>query len=174
MENPGGDRRNTAQLGTAMANHTRQQGRAVGRSCASPIAAQRPKVLLIEDSAHFQNLVRLVLEHDFPQVDLHVADDGIIGLAMAGQLQPDLLLVDILLPGIRRCHPDRPPAQPPAVPAQPPHLVVTSLDEVQRVALRLCLGRSTRGAQTPLGARSCPAGLTSPGPSMTPNLHHRA
>jgi CheY-like chemotaxis protein len=31
---------------------------------------------------------------------LSVADDGIAGLAMAGQLQPQVLLVDILLPGI--------------------------------------------------------------------------
>ncbi len=66
MENPGGPPPDSPNFGTAMANHTRQQGRAVGRSCASPIAAQRPQVLLIEDSAHFQNLVRLVLEHDFP------------------------------------------------------------------------------------------------------------
>jgi CheY-like chemotaxis protein len=29
-----------------------------------------------------------------------VADDGIAGLAMAGQLQPEVLIVDILLPGI--------------------------------------------------------------------------
>ena len=58
------------------------------------------QVLLIEDSAHFQNLVRLLVAHDFPEVDLHVAEDGIAGLIMAGELRPDVLLVDILLPGI--------------------------------------------------------------------------
>ncbi|MBT9511132.1 MAG: response regulator [Acidovorax sp.] len=91
----------------------------------------RPQVLLIEDSAHFQNLVSLLLAHDFPQVDLHVAEDGIVGLAMAGELQPDVLLVDILLPGVDgatliarlRTHPQ----------FQRSHLiVVTSLDEKQR------------------------------------------
>lgn len=41
------------------------------------------------------------------QPDLHVADDGIVGLATAGELQPDVLIVDILLPGIDLCHPDR-------------------------------------------------------------------
>jgi CheY-like chemotaxis protein len=46
-------------------------------------------VLLIEDSKHYQNLVRLLLRQHFPEVELHVADDGIAGLAMAGQLQPD-------------------------------------------------------------------------------------
>ncbi len=60
----------------------------------------RARVLLIEDSRHFQNLVRLLVAQQFPQVDLRLADDGIAGLAMAGQLQPDVLLVDILLPGI--------------------------------------------------------------------------
>ncbi|GAB3366155.1 MULTISPECIES: helix-turn-helix domain-containing protein [Giesbergeria] len=60
----------------------------------------RPKVLLIEDSVHIQNLVRQLLHHHFPQVELYVADDGIVGLVMAGQLQPQVLLVDIVLPSI--------------------------------------------------------------------------
>ena len=66
----------------------------------APPPRPRPCVLLIEDSTHFQNLVQLLLAHEFPEVDLHLAQDGIVGLAMAGQLQPDVLLVDILLPGI--------------------------------------------------------------------------
>jgi CheY-like chemotaxis protein len=57
-------------------------------------------VLLIEDSRHFQNLVLLLVRQHFPQVEMHVADDGIAGLAMAGRLQPQVLLVDLLLPGI--------------------------------------------------------------------------
>lgn len=59
-----------------------------------------PSVLLIEDSVHFQTLVRLLVTRHFPNLTLHVASDGIAGLAMAGQFQPDILLVDILLPGI--------------------------------------------------------------------------
>lgn len=109
---------------------------------AAPSSAQprvrRPQVLLIEDSVHFQNLVRLVLEHDFPQVDLHIAEDGIIGLAMAGQLQPELLLVDILLPGIDgatliarlRSHPQFQHSR---------LIVVTSLDEAQRAPYAFAL-----------------------------------
>jgi CheY-like chemotaxis protein len=57
-------------------------------------------VLLIEDSRHFQNLVSLLLKSRFPQVELHLADDGIAGLGLAGKLEPEVLLVDILLPGI--------------------------------------------------------------------------
>lgn len=99
---PGGHRR------IARASVQRwQQQRAAPRGHAGPAArgplhaaARTPRVLLIEDSRHFQNLVSLLVRQRFPQVELHVADDGIAGLAMAGQLQPEVLLVDILLPGI--------------------------------------------------------------------------
>jgi CheY-like chemotaxis protein len=67
---------------------------------ATKLGAGRPRVLLIEDSRHFQNLVALLIRSQFPEVDLHVADDGIAGLALAGKLEPEVLLVDILLPGI--------------------------------------------------------------------------
>jgi excisionase family DNA binding protein len=66
----------------------------------TPGTRRRPRVLLIEDSRHFQNLGALLVKQHFPDVDLQVADDGIAGLALAGRLQPDVLLVDILLPGI--------------------------------------------------------------------------
>jgi excisionase family DNA binding protein len=90
-----------------------------------------PRVLLIEDSIHYQNLVGLLLRQQFPEVELHMANDGIAGLAMAGQLQPQVLVVDILLPGIDggtlitslRSHPQF---------ASTRLIVVTSLDEAQR------------------------------------------
>lgn len=104
-------------------------------SAALPAAparnGQAARVLLIEDSIHYQNLVSLLLRQQFPQVELHMADDGIAGLAMAGRLQPDVLVVDILLPGIDggtlitslRSHPQF---------ANTQLIVVTSLDEAQR------------------------------------------
>jgi len=60
----------------------------------------RPVVLLIEDSIHYQNLVRLLVETSFPEVELRTASDGISGMAMFGELKPDVLVVDLLLPGI--------------------------------------------------------------------------
>ena len=94
-------------------------------------AAPALRVLLIEDSVHYQNLVSLLMRQHFPQVQLHIADDGIAGLALAGQLRPQVLVVDILLPGIDggtlimslRSHPQF---------AATRLIVVTSLDEVQR------------------------------------------
>ena len=96
------------------------------------------RVLLIEDSKHFQNLVTLLLKQGFPGVDLHVADDGITGLAMVGQLQPEVLIVDILLPGIDgaalitslRSHPQF---------SRMRLIVVTSLDETQRAPYAFAL-----------------------------------
>jgi len=64
-------------------------------------AAERaPRILLIEDSVHHQKLVGLLVAQRFAGIDLHIADDGVAGLAMYGRLMPDLLIVDILLPGI--------------------------------------------------------------------------
>ena len=59
-------------------------------------ATQDYRILLIEDSAHFQNLVGLLIRQHFPKAALHIASAGISGLAKFGQIQPDLLLVDIL------------------------------------------------------------------------------
>lgn len=64
------------------------------------VAARPPRALLIEDSVHYQNLVSLLTAQQFPELELHIASDGIGGLVMYGQLQPEILLVDILLPGI--------------------------------------------------------------------------
>ena len=98
----------------------------------------RPRVLLIDDSVHFQKLVAMLIRQRFPQVELHVADDGIAGLALYGQLQPQVLIVDILLPGIDgatlitslRSHPQF---------AQSHLVVVTMLDEAQRAPYRFAL-----------------------------------
>jgi excisionase family DNA binding protein len=106
---------------------------------ARPAAAARaPCVLLIEDSKHYQNLVGLLVRQAFPEVRLDVADDGIAGLAMAGHLQPDVLIVDIMLPGIDgptlimslRSH---------AQFSRSRLIVITSLDEAQRAPFAFAL-----------------------------------
>jgi excisionase family DNA binding protein len=98
----------------------------------------RPRILLIDDSIHFQKLVAMLIRQCIPEVDLHIADDGIAGLALYGQLQPQVLIVDILLPGIDgatlitslRSHPQF---------AHSHLVVVTSLDEEQRGPYRFAL-----------------------------------
>jgi excisionase family DNA binding protein len=113
--------------------------RRVGKAppAVAPERAGR-RALLIEDSKHFQNLIGLMLRQQFPELSLEVADDGITGLAMAGRLQPELLMVDILLPGIDgamlinslRSHPQFTSMR---------LLVVTSLDEAQLAPYRFAL-----------------------------------
>jgi excisionase family DNA binding protein len=104
-----------------------------------PAGAGTPRrVLLIEDSRHYQTLVKMLLSQAFPEVELHIADNGIPGLAMAGELRPDLLIVDILLPGIDgatlitslRSHPQF---------ARSQLLVITSLDEQERAPYAFAL-----------------------------------
>jgi excisionase family DNA binding protein len=146
---PGGHRR----IAGASVEHWRRvrgqpgSGEAVPENKArlQPAAAKRRKgstppvcALLIDDSIHFQRLVALLMQQHFPAVELHLADDGIAGLALYGELQPQILIVDILLPGIDgatlitslRSHPQF---------AQSHLVVVTSLDERQRVPYAVAL-----------------------------------
>jgi excisionase family DNA binding protein len=118
-------------------------GRGGAAAPAAPAAADtragRPlTLLLIEDSVHFQNLISLVVKRELPEAELHVASDGIAGLAMAGRLEPDVLLIDILLPGIDgaalitslRSHPQF---------ARSRLIVITALDEAQRAPYAFAL-----------------------------------
>lgn len=136
---PGGHRR--ISRASVDAWRAARQRRGPDSPVAAPEAASRardkagaaavPGVLLIEDSVHYQNLITLLVRQRFPNVTLHVADDGIAGLAMAGRLQPQVMIVDILLPGIDgatlitslRSHPQFNGIQ---------LIVVTSLDEAGR------------------------------------------
>jgi len=93
--------------------------------------SERASILLVEDSSYYQNVVSLIVRQHCPGVAFHAADDGIAGLAMYGQIQPDILIVDILLPGIDgaalvtslRCHEQF---------ARSTLIVITSLDEKER------------------------------------------
>jgi len=130
---PGGHRRILRDsLEAWLATHARA-------AAAAPMRTGRPlTLLLIEDSVHFQNLIGLIVKRELPEAELHVASDGIAGLAMAGRLDPDVLLIDILLPGIDgaalitslRSHPQF---------ARSRLVVVTALDEAQRAPYAFAL-----------------------------------
>jgi excisionase family DNA binding protein len=116
-----------------------QQHKPRGHTGSKDTSGKRAiSALLIEDSAHYQNLVRLLVGQYTPSVTLHVADDGIAGLAMAGRLEPQILIVDILLPGIDgatlitslRSHPAF---------SHKSLIVITSLDEADRAPYAFAL-----------------------------------
>ena len=55
------------------------------------------RVLIVEDQADIRKLIRMTLE--FEQYEIHEASDGAFGLRMAQALKPDLMLLDVMMPG---------------------------------------------------------------------------
>ena len=56
------------------------------------------KVLIVEDDRHIGDLLRLYLEKE--GMECQLAGDGLLGLEKFHQFQPDLILLDIMLPGL--------------------------------------------------------------------------
>ena len=56
------------------------------------------KVLIVEDDKHIGDLLRLYLEKE--GMECQVAADGMVGLDKFHQFQPDIMLLDIMLPGM--------------------------------------------------------------------------
>lgn len=55
------------------------------------------RVLIVEDQEEIRELIRATLE--FEDFEIHEAVDGPTGLAAARRLQPDLMLLDVMMPG---------------------------------------------------------------------------
>ena len=55
-------------------------------------------ILIVEDDKNIADLLRLYLEKE--EIACHVAGDGLAGLEKFQQVQPDLVLLDIMLPGM--------------------------------------------------------------------------
>lgn len=61
---------------------------------AAPLAGKR--VLVVEDDPSIAMGLRINLESEGYEV--HVADDGLLGLELARSLEPDLIVLDVMLP----------------------------------------------------------------------------
>lgn len=55
------------------------------------------KILIVEDHADIRKLLKMTLEFD--DFEIYEAATGDAGLAMAEQITPDLVLLDIMMPG---------------------------------------------------------------------------
>ena len=55
------------------------------------------RILIVDDQPDIRELVRMTLEMDGYEV--HEAGDGDTGLQMAGRVAPDLMLLDVMMPG---------------------------------------------------------------------------
>jgi two-component system phosphate regulon response regulator PhoB len=54
-------------------------------------------ILIIEDQADIRRLIRWTLEEG--DYDIHEASHGSVGLSIARTLRPDLILLDVMMPG---------------------------------------------------------------------------
>ena len=55
------------------------------------------RVLIVEDQPDIRKLIRMTLE--FEPYDIQEAADGADGLRLAAELKPDLMLLDVMMPG---------------------------------------------------------------------------
>lgn len=55
------------------------------------------RALIVEDQADIRELIRMTLELE--DMEIHEAENGDIGLVAARQLMPDLVLLDVMMPG---------------------------------------------------------------------------
>ncbi len=58
----------------------------------------RPRILVIEDSSSVRRLIEVCLR--VLDVEIDAADDGIVGLERARETLPDVIILDIGLPGM--------------------------------------------------------------------------
>jgi signal transduction histidine kinase/ActR/RegA family two-component response regulator len=67
-------------------------------SSGAPAATPRKRILVVEDNIDNREMMRILLETSGHEV--HDAGDGVSGVELAVQLEPDTVLIDIGLPGI--------------------------------------------------------------------------
>lgn len=77
-------------------------------------------ILIVDDHADIRRLIRMTLE--FEDYDIHEAADGEAALRMAQALRPDLVLLDVMMPGqingldvCRQLRAGQPPGQGPRI-----------------------------------------------------------
>jgi DNA-binding response OmpR family regulator len=58
----------------------------------------RKKVLIVDDESNIRRLVRLSLEDD--DFEIFEAADGKEGFAKAQELKPDIIILDVMMPGL--------------------------------------------------------------------------
>lgn len=56
-----------------------------------------PKILVIEDQAEIRHLIRVTLACG--SYEFHEAADGVSGLDLVRSIKPDLVLLDVMMPG---------------------------------------------------------------------------
>jgi PAS domain S-box-containing protein len=68
------------------------------QAAPEPAGTFRRRILVVEDNADNREMIRILLETSGHEI--HEAGDGVSGVELAVQLEPDAVLIDIGLPGI--------------------------------------------------------------------------
>lgn len=73
------------------------------------------EILIVEDNEGFRGMLQAILESGFPYAGIRTASEGVAALQRIEQIKPDLIFMDIRLPGgsglaltrqIKRLNPD--------------------------------------------------------------------
>ncbi len=59
-----------------------------------------PKILIVDDEKNFTELIRDILLLDNPEYEIEVAHDGFRAGLLYGNYKPDVVLLDLMLPGV--------------------------------------------------------------------------
>ena len=92
------------------------------------------RILVVEDDHHIAQLLRLYLERE--GYEAHVARDGREGLRLFGEIDPDLVILDLMLPGLH----GRDVCRAIRTRSATPILMLTALDDERDVVEGLDLG----------------------------------
>ena len=69
-----------------------------GRAYAGSVADRVARVLVVDDTANVRALIRLNLELE--GLEVHVACDGLQALEIVGSIAPDIITMDVMMPGM--------------------------------------------------------------------------
>ncbi|WP_454724302.1 MULTISPECIES: response regulator [Cupriavidus] len=94
----GGHRRIPADAVDRMVAEQRHQSAPARGAAAQP--ARPFRVLLVEDDEHLLQIYRMALETLDPPVEILEATNGYDGLLLIGSSKPDLVVLDLIMPGI--------------------------------------------------------------------------
>lgn len=100
-------------------------------------SSTKPRILLVEDDTFLAGMyvTKLTMEH----FDVALANDGELGLAKAEEMQPDLILLDVLLPKLNGFDVLKRIKEQPAL-KDIPVILLTNLGQKNDVAQGLDLG----------------------------------
>jgi putative two-component system response regulator len=86
----------------------------------------QPKILIVDDESITRITIEALLSSE--NYSLHFAENGLQGFSMAAQLQPDIILLDVMMPGMNGFETCKQIRSMPSL-AEVPIILITALDD---------------------------------------------